>query len=593
MNKETPSVRIWLFGKCRIEVLNKQGEWEEHKIHYNSYALPMLRRILCAPGRNILRETLISDMFPLGREQKWADRYLYNAATIIQRLGDILIKGKNSYKLASQSLVWCDIDECSSLMLEAEAVIHVAEQAIPLLEAASRLFERGQPLEGESGTWRFAVEAFLERKRKECMLALAQAYERAGMIWHAQNQYYKLSSLFPDDDQITEYFDRVLTQPYLSPPTAKIAPAASSWAPVLPKGIMVEGSNKQEKEPNDMDARRRELLKKGIELAGLSTLAVKEDSLTLPAGDYVEHCVSLARECWQFMNGTFQVTVESIISLHINPLMQIVYSNSRFKCQAAAAAAQIYILLGLLAMHRLDFSYRELCYHQAVICARISKDPRLLAATLYFLAQTYNACVYHTIPNQPESNPALAVHLFREAIQSLDGVEPLIHGVLYYGLAAAFSQCSEQDALDSLGRAQTAFPTTPENDPGFKYCDTNGAEFALRVGKTFLLLAQRYQKTEYYRRAQEAIEMSSRMNNISQIKSERTTCEILLHLGACGVGLNDLEMYVERTRAGLEVAKNLKSNLRFQEALAIFQDVPASWHTDGRIKDLKEFLLPM
>lgn len=57
------------------------------------------------------------------------------------------------YEVADQSVIWVDRDACETLLKEAENWGYTSIQALPLLERALAYLERGELLEGESGTW--------------------------------------------------------------------------------------------------------------------------------------------------------------------------------------------------------------------------------------------------------------------------------------------------------------------------------------------------------------------------------------------------------------------------------------------------------
>lgn len=332
-----------------------------------------------------------------------------------------------------------------------------------------------------------------------------------------------------------------------------------------------------ELERHDLDKLRRDLIKLAIQAPFLSSLA-GGNHLSLSVEEHLVHCDILVQDCWKLMGGKFLAEAEHILSAQVNPLMQIVYSTSRFRREAAAIATKAKIVQAILAMHRLDFAARELYCMEAITCARISQNSRLLPIALMYLAYTY---VYHSIPHQPDC----AVLLFQEALQRLDGEELLLRGALHSGLAAALAQCHrEKEALGSLAEAQTWFPSSPEHDPSFGLIDCGRAEFSLRIGKVFLDLAQYTPQQGYYKQAKQAFEQSVAL----QAMADRSTSEILIGRGAAALGLGELELYETSLRDGLVLAREVGSQKRLVEAYAIFQDTPHSWQTDKRIQDLEE-----
>ena len=89
---------------------------------------------------------------------------VYNAISLIRGIigKPPVICWDAAYGVGDQTLVWTDFDACSSLLKEAEDRGHSRVQAIPFLEQAVALLERGELLEGEYGKWCYAF-----RKRAE------------------------------------------------------------------------------------------------------------------------------------------------------------------------------------------------------------------------------------------------------------------------------------------------------------------------------------------------------------------------------------------------------------------------------------------
>ncbi|QBD76204.1 hypothetical protein EPA93_09345 [Ktedonosporobacter rubrisoli] len=195
---------VCLLGIFLLEKQEEQGVWRsiEQDLGKNNYARGVLKRLLCTPGRCLSREKLIKDVLPPTRDPSLAERYLRDAAyRIRQALGkEALSSTPVSYHLADQASIWTDLDECEALMREAERLD--LEQARQLLEKACRLYERGEPLEGETGLWRHAICAAVEQEKKSCFLALAYTYEQLYLHWNAKCIYRKLLTLYPLDEAI-------------------------------------------------------------------------------------------------------------------------------------------------------------------------------------------------------------------------------------------------------------------------------------------------------------------------------------------------------------------------------------------------------
>ena len=206
-------VRVWLLGPFHAERRNEQGTWEVigKTAWEGSYARPLFHRLLCATGRRAARSNLLEELWP-NTPLHLAEKYLNNASSklrqifykeIVKPLGH---RGIGCYQLVGQSLLWTDIDACELLISEAERLGPSSAEALSLLEQASKDFERGEMLEGESWQWCHALRMQQETLMRYCRICLADAYEQQGMLWHTRIQYRRLLDLNPlDEDALCRF----------------------------------------------------------------------------------------------------------------------------------------------------------------------------------------------------------------------------------------------------------------------------------------------------------------------------------------------------------------------------------------------------
>ncbi|HLG63545.1 MAG TPA: bacterial transcriptional activator domain-containing protein [Ktedonosporobacter sp.] len=649
----SPLVRVWLFGPFLAEYRDQDGTWKvvEKAIWERGYSRSLFRRLLCAHGRRAARRLLLDDLWPDHQEPALADQYLSDAVSSLRKaipLPALLPKeGKGtSYVLPDQSILWTDHDAFQALLKEAEQIGRTSARAVPLLEQASAYLQRGEFLEGQSGLRCYSRRATMERMQYNSSLWLAQVYEQQGLIGQAEMQYSRLLEDNPTDEEVLCQLIRLLRRqgkthlarkcyrdaqaaftqaqvplssatealiqqvlhelpsvtssqaedlplfvPYERPKhdttlpvsSSRISPASlDGWSLALTHDTIRKDVS-SDLEGHDLDKLRRDLMKLAIQVP-LFSFPLGRDFLNLPVEEYLAHCKLLVQDCWKLMGGKFLSIAEHILSAQMQPLMQIVYSPSPLRKEAASIATQAKIVQAILVMHRFDLAARELCCMEAITCARLSENPRLSSLALMYLGFTY---VYHSIPRQPER----AVLLFQEALQCLDGEEPLLRAAIHSGLAAALAQCQrEQEALESLEQAQTWYPSDPELDPSFGLIDAGQALFSWRVGQALLDLAQHAPEQGYYEQAQQTFEHGLALPAIA----DRHTSQILICRAATARGLGDLELYEASLRGGLVLAKEIGSQKRFIEAQTLFQETPPAWLTDRRIQALKEeFFIPV
>ena len=128
---QMPLACVWLRGKFHVERCQEDGtrqtvangEWA------GSYARVLLKRLLCAPSRRAMRSDLIDELWP--GEHENADQYLSIASSRLRHIFQnkkIITRVADGYELATPEVLWCDIEECERLMLEAERLMRDLNQ---------------------------------------------------------------------------------------------------------------------------------------------------------------------------------------------------------------------------------------------------------------------------------------------------------------------------------------------------------------------------------------------------------------------------------------------------------------------------------
>src|SRR5436305_506149 len=204
------SIRVRLLGPFHVERRREDGSWEAIKktAWGNGSARALFKRLLGADNRRVVGSQLLAELWPSSSARS-AEHYLSNALVRLRRIfqWDELIIAFTShsgvgYQLADQTLLWCDIDACEALIIEAERLGRGSAQAFSLLKQARSLFDRGSMLEEESGAWSLAIRAEKERLESYCRIWLAEAYEVLGESWYARAQYLRLLEHNPRDEDV-------------------------------------------------------------------------------------------------------------------------------------------------------------------------------------------------------------------------------------------------------------------------------------------------------------------------------------------------------------------------------------------------------
>lgn len=196
---------VHLFGPLEVSRRAADGSWQLVKKDEWSLGTPprsVFRRLLTTSGRRLSRSDIEDDLWPeIGIEL--ADRNLSNALMVVRRVvGKDLVETTGPLcGLAAQAQIWTDFDACFALLKKAENHGCFTQEALPFLEEALGYFERGKCLEDEGGKWCHAVRADAERMQRQCRMWLAQAYEMAGKLWQAGEQYRAMMRSEPPDEE--------------------------------------------------------------------------------------------------------------------------------------------------------------------------------------------------------------------------------------------------------------------------------------------------------------------------------------------------------------------------------------------------------
>src|SRR5581483_5219306 len=187
-------VRVYLLGPLEIWKKDSSGTWKlvsKDKWQNSKPARAVFKRLLVQPRRRLARSTIEDDVWSESDNFELTTKNVYNAISLIRGIiGKPLVTcWEAAYEIAAQTLVWTDLDACATLLKEAENRGQGSLQAIPVLEQAVALLERGELLEGEDGKWCYAFRRRAEDMLRQARLWLAESYEAQGKLWQAGEQY--------------------------------------------------------------------------------------------------------------------------------------------------------------------------------------------------------------------------------------------------------------------------------------------------------------------------------------------------------------------------------------------------------------------
>ena len=607
LEQDIPSscrLRVYVHGPLEIWKRDASSTW--HLVEKEAWgkgrpARSVFKRLLVAPGRRLSRSAIQDDLWPELEDFEQADKTVYNAINQIRRITgkDLLRTIETSDELAGQSLIWEDRDACEALLKEAENLGYTSFEALPLLEQALAYLERGELLEGETGTWVHGLRKKSEDMLKQCRFWLAQAYEEQGKLWQAGEQYRTLCTTMPPDEEALQHWMALLfrqgkqqeaLQYYqeikrmaeaegftLSFTLEQVLPSLSSMAfsPQEAYQSIIKGEINSLGNQDIHVMLRRQVLQQILGVISLSqVLSFSPLVFAKPdfsIDDFLYQCEENVLACWRLMKGSEITVVQSVLCTWLPPLEHIIRQSSIYRQRSASLAVQGYIIAGLVAVLRKDYEGAEWCCKQAIEYSEFTEDPNLKVAALKHLATKYNSAKYHL----------KTLHTYQEALVSVEQTSPLLQSRIYLGLALAYAQCGKKsEAFQYWDLTQKTFPDKPEDDPSFLYADCGRSSLNHYSGLMYLAFGQ----------ADKAYQIFDEVVQIQQKVAipERTIIEIVNCKAEAAIMRKNLDLTCAHLQEGVQGAIRLRSEKRLHDSLILYRQARTIWPRERSLLELEE-----
>ncbi|HLI91345.1 MAG TPA: hypothetical protein VKV37_21840 [Ktedonobacteraceae bacterium] len=340
---------------------------------------------------------------------------------------------------------------------------------------------------------------------------------------------------------------------------------------------------KQQDHPNHagIDEGRRAALRTlaliPIQALGLGAIATGMQC-SWKAQEVLTHCAAGVTACYHLAKGQHEdiALASEVISAYLPALQKIVKESSLSRQEAAHLLAQCFLLKGTLAVHYEGPQQAAADILQALTYAQASEDLPLQLAILH--RQIWIA-ICSRRPVQALNAALQAENLIEHSTIPLS---PVILSSTYSGIAKGLaSNQRQQEAQAALSQMYIAFAKT-KDDENYVYLDYDGPAYG--DGMTHYYLGQ-------YDKAFAAFEkvIDPQMLNLS-VASERSRIQTITHmtLAALKRPNKDKEQIVPLWMAGMQGARNLRSEQRYGEALMAYSIMEALWSDDPRIRDLRD-----
>jgi DNA-binding SARP family transcriptional activator len=585
-------LRVFVYGPLEVWEREASGTWKQVNKDAWGKGRPVrsvFKRLLVAPGRRLSRGAIQDDLWPDAENFELADKNVYNAINQIRRVTgkDLVRTFETIYEMANQSVIWVDRDACEALLKEAENWGCTSREALPLLEQALMYLERGELLEGESGSWIYGLRKKSEDMLKQCRLWLAQAYEYQGKLWQAGEQYRAVILTDPSDEYALQRWLEMLVrhgkrqdalkcyQDMKGFMEAQGFPLSNELEQVVaslnqqPSLALISPFQPFAIETKTQEDFMRVLLRRQLlcGFLGIPLLSFPHTSAIPDAGAYLAECQKHIRACWQLLAGKEISVAQFLLCSWLPSLEPLIAKPSQHQRQAAHLAAQGYMLVGLVAILQRRNDAAEWSRRQAVDYAVLSSDISLHVAAIKHLATQYDDLQCWSLQR----------HTYEQALPLIADATPLLHSRIELGLALAEARLGEQRAaLNWWEKAQEDFPTYPEDhDPAYSYADCGSATFNHYGGLMYLELGQ----------AEKALSL---LDELQAPVPLRTDNEITLCKVQATLALHDLDRTKAYMETGIQGAVALQSEMRLRDAQTLYQQACALWPNEKALKTLEE-----
>jgi len=298
-----------------------------------------------------------------------------------------------------------------------------------------------------------------------------------------------------------------------------------------------------------------------------------------PSEEMLKQYASAITACWELSKSDDTLDIQMAfegVSAYLPVLRAIVKDFSQYRKQAASLAGQGALLQTLLGWHLQGLKEAARYAQDAVKYSKEAGDTPLLLATLDYLAWVY----YY------DKKASKALETIQQSIPLLKQKQPLPSRLLggIYSTLALMQSKNGQSGMLPLRQAAESFFSGKQEESRFVYMDYTVSDLVLNDAMVH------YQQAAY----DKALDSLSQLVDpehltLKMVLPERSRVEALnvMTLASLKHPQKDMERSLHFWYAGIQGAKALRSEQRFDEAVAAFDIMDALWSGERRIKELQ------
>jgi transcriptional regulator with XRE-family HTH domain/tetratricopeptide (TPR) repeat protein len=299
--------------------------------------------------------------------------------------------------------------------------------------------------------------------------------------------------------------------------------------------------------------------------------------------EFLTHCAAGVTACYYLAKGQHEdmAIASDAITGYLPTLQTLVKESSMHRKEAANLAAQCWHLKTVISLHQGESPQHAVDYGQrALTYAEESEELPLQFDILRRL-------IWLSICSRQPAQAFKASLKIQSLIEHpAKPVPPLVQSMAYASIARGQAYNNrQQEAFAILPQMYDAY-TQVKDEENFIYVEYSGP-----VWYEGLIHYHLGQYDEAFETFSKIVDPQTLMLKLP-MASERSRVETinLLALTALKRPNKDKELIVPLWMAGMQGAKNLRSELRYEEAMAAYGIMEALWSDDAQIRDLRDLM---
>ena len=315
--------------------------------------------------------------------------------------------------------------------------------------------------------------------------------------------------------------------------------------------------------------------------------------------DILKHCSAGIVACWHLRKGKELAFADAAVSKYI-PTLKALAQTAPIPLRKAAAdlLAQCFLLKGVLSWavttpnDAIDYAQQAETYGEQAgsrllqITALRVKSAALCYANRWeqALQAAEKAKFLLEERDKQDKQKQLSAFVTAEA-----PISQIIHSYVYAGLATYQAYHGDKArALLSLKKAHTTFFERPANEEVPIWCDHHVGNLLVNDGEAYMHLGMYKEGLDSLQQIDTQYAQDTTISFTNRV--DALTSRVMAEVNRDDQP-RDMEQCIDLFIRGIEGAKAVRSNLRFNAAVQAYTAMRAAWPTEKQVKDLREYIV--